>query len=31
MKAIKLRILKAKELIVKEAKAKPRILIKKDI
>ena len=31
MEAIKLRILKAKELIVKEVKAKPRILVKEDI
>ena len=31
IKAIRLRILKAKELIVKEAEAKLKILVKKDI
>ena len=31
MEAIRLKTLKAKELIVKRVKAKPRILIKEDI
>ena len=31
MEAIRLRTLKAKELIIKKAKAKPKILIKEDI
>ena len=31
MEAIKLKILRAKELIVKEAKAKLKILVKEDI
>ena len=31
MEATKLRILRAKELIVKEAEAKPKILIKEDV
>ena len=31
MEAIKLRISKAKELIVKGAEAKPKILVKKDV
>ena len=31
MEAIKLRILRVKELIIKEAKTKPRILVEKDI
>ena len=31
MEAIKLRILKAKKLIVKGAEAKPKILLKEDI
>ena len=31
MEAIKLRILRAKELIVKGAKAKPKISVEKDI
>ena len=31
MEALRLRILKISELIVKEAKAKPKILVKEDI